>query len=1150
MDPMTTIKERAVSLNEEMYVTKRDGKREIVSFDKILNRIKKIGQEAHMKLNYTTLVMKVIDQLYDGISTTKIDELSAEQCASMASIHPDYNTLAGSIIISNHHSNTSQSFVEVMSKLYHFEDKHGKQSPLISEETFQHIIDNADIFDKMCCYNRDYLIDYFGFKTLERAYLMKINNKIVERIQHMWLRVSIGIHGDNMDRIKETYDLMSQKYFTHATPTLFNSGTPRPQNSSCFLLAMESDSIEGIYNTLKDCALISKWAGGIGLHIHNVRASGSHIRGTNGSSNGIVPMLKVFNNTAKYVDQCLDPETLVYTKRGVIPIKSIIIGDEVVTDDGQYYEIGKVLDNQYTGDFYTLEVQDSSGPIKMTDMHPLWCIQNPDNQDGYHMKNMLDKKMIAPDFIEVKKINKNDYIGFPIPKYEKDISEYTEDDCYFYGIFINSIVHQNAFINSKSDDPSIKLYIPMLKTKIIQFVEDYLNSYAIPFKNRNEKMVFTSFGMQNLLIFEWERCNRFKFTYEMFYEGVPALLHLPKPKLLKLIQGVLELKISSINENYYVINNVKGSNIFDHLRYMLLRLGVLTSGDNNMFQISINDFNRILQIDVTLPYKPNDYFQYNDTLFSKVTKNTFVIDYSGRVIDIEVDNADHHNFLTQNGLVKNGGGKRNGSFAIYLEPWHADVEIFLQMRKNHGDEELKARDLFYALWIPDLFMERIKADGQWTLMCPDECPGLSDVYGDAFVELYTKYEQEGKGRCTMKARDLWFQVLDAQMETGTPYLVYKDAANKKSNQQNVGTIKSSNLCSEIIQYSDENETATCNLASIALPSFIDTTDPANPTIDYDKLHEVTKVVTYNLNQVIDVNYYPTEKTRRSNMRHRPIGIGVQGLADVFMLLNLPFTSDEAKKINHRIFETIYHGAVEQSCQMALEYGAYETFEGSPASEGKLQFDLWNVTPNLPGEKSRYDWDNLKKYVQMYGLRNSLLLAPMPTASTSQILGNNECIEPITSNIYNRRTIAGEFILANKYLMKDLIQLDLWNEKVKNNIIANNGSVQHIEAIPPEIREKYKTVWEIPMRTLIDMAADRGAFVCQSQSLNLWLEDPNYNMLTSMHFYAWSKGLKTGIYYLRRRGRHQAQQFTIEPEKKNLGGGQIYEEDEVCEMCSA
>lgn len=790
---------RSDSLNEEMYVTKRDGKREIVSFDKILNRIKKIGQESNMKLNYTTLVMKVIDQLYDNISTTKIDELSAEQCASMASIHPDYSILAGSIIISNHHRNTAPSFVEVMTQLYHFKDKHGEQSPLIAEETFQIIQDHQDVLESMCDYSRDYLIDYFGFKTLEKAYLLKIDKRIVERIQHMWLRVSVGIHGNNLTLVKETYDLMSQKYFTHATPTLFNSGTPRPQLSSCFLLAMESDSVEGIYNTLKECASISKWAGGIGLHIHNIRASGSHIRGTNGFSNGIVPMLKVFNNTAKWIDQ--------------------------------------------------------------------------------------------------------------------------------------------------------------------------------------------------------------------------------------------------------------------------------------------------------------------------------------------------------------GGGRRNGSFAIYLEPWHADVEMFLQMRKNHGDEELKARDLFYALWIPDLFMERIKSDGQWTLMCPDECPGLSDVYGEAFNELYTKYEEAGKGRVTMKARDLWFQVLDAQMETGTPYLVYKDAANKKSNQQNVGTIKSSNLCSEIIEYSDANETAVCNLCSLALPSFVDCTDPEHPTINYEKLHKVTKVCTNNLNKIIDINYYPTEKTRVSNMRHRPIGIGVQGLADVFMLLNLPFMSDEAKKVNHRIFETIYHGAVEKSCEMAEEFGPYETFAGSPASKGKLQFDLWNVSPTLAGEEARYDWTALKERVQQHGLRNSLLLAPMPTASTSQILGNNECIEPITSNIYNRRTLAGEFILTNKYLMKDLIQLDLWNEKMKNNIVANNGSVQHIESIPQEIREKYKTVWEIPMRTLIDMAADRGAFICQSQSLNLWLEDPNYSMLTSMHFYAWSKGLKTGIYYLRRRGRHQAQQFTIEPEKKDLGS-QIYEEEEVCEMCSA
>jgi len=777
------------SADSEMFVQKRNGQKEIVSFDKILNRIKTMGQDVGIQINYTTLVIKVIDQLYDGISSSKIDDLLAEQCASLASTHPDYSVLAGRIAVSSHQKNTTSSFQEAMTTLYEYKDKHGLSHPIITKELFDITNDYTLMLEAMIDYNRDYLIDYFGFKTLERAYLMKVDGKTVERPQHMWLRVAIGIHGKNIDRVKETYDLMSQKYFTHATPTLFNAGTNKPQLSSCFLLAMEQDSMEGIYNTLKDCAMISKWAGGIGLHIHNIRAKGSHIRGTNGQSSGLVPMLRVFNNTAKFVDQ---------------------------------------------------------------------------------------------------------------------------------------------------------------------------------------------------------------------------------------------------------------------------------------------------------------------------------------------------------------GGKRNGSFAIYLEPWHADVEAFLQMRKNHGDEELKARDLFYALWIPDLFMERVKADGSWTLMCPDECPGLADIYGDDFVALYKKYETEGRGRTTMKARQLWFQILDAQMETGTPYILYKDACNRKSNQKNLGTIKSSNLCSEIVQYSDEKESAVCNLASIALPSFIS----ADGTFDFEKLHAVARVVTYNLNRVIDVNYYPTEKTRRSNIRHRPIGIGIQGLADLFMILGHPFTSDEARELNRQIFETIYHAAVEESCSLSRTEGAYETFVGSPASSGELQFDLWNIDPG----QSRYDWSTLKSDVMKYGLRNSLLLAPMPTASTSQILGFNECIEPITSNIYSRRTLAGEFILANKYLMKDLLNLNLWNEKIKNNIIANHGSIQHIDLIPDDIKEKYKTVWEIPMRGLIDMAADRGAFVCQSQSLNLWLEDPNYNSLTSMHFYSWSKGLKTGIYYLRRRGRHQAQQFTIEPERGNGEG--VEEEQEICEMCSA
>ena len=820
----------------EMRVVKRNGKFETIGFDKILKRVKTIGSEAGIKLNYTTFVMKVIDQLYDGIPTTKIDELTAEQCASLSVQHPDYATLASRLIISNHHKNTSSSFFSVMKKLYNYKDIHNTHTPIINKQFFETIETNKDVFDKMIVHERDNLIDYFGFKTLERAYLMKINGTIMERPQYLWLRTAIGIHGDNIEKVKKSYDLMSQKYFTHATPTLFNAGTPKPQLSSCYLLSLEKDSITGIYNTLSDCAQISKWAGGIGLHIHNVRAKGSHIRGTNGTSNGIVPMLKVFNNTARYVDQ--------------------------------------------------------------------------------------------------------------------------------------------------------------------------------------------------------------------------------------------------------------------------------------------------------------------------------------------------------------GGGRRNGSFAIYIEPWHADIEDFLEMKKNHGDEEMRARDLFYALWISDLFMERVKTNGKWTLMCPDECPGLSDVYGDEFVKLYTDYENKNKGKKQVDARDLWYQILDSQMETGTPYILYKDACNKKSNQKNIGTIKSSNLCTEIIEYSDDKETAVCNLASVGLSKFV----KQDKSFDYIKLHEVTKVVADNLNKVIDINFYPTEKTKNSNLRHRPIGIGVQGLADVFALMDIPFHSNEAKEINKLIFETIYHASLEQSMELSKEryyiveekrysktvidtsvydlfneheknmwklmddkkttVGSYSTFEGSPLSHGIFQFDMWNVTPT----PDRYDWNKLREDIKTYGVRNSLSVAPMPTASTSQILGNNECFEPFTSNLYSRRTLAGEFVIVNKYLMKELIELKLWNDEMKTQIISNNGSIQKINTIPQHVKDKYKIVWEIPMKHIIEMAKDRGAFICQSQSLNLWIEEPNYKKLTSMHFYSWEAGLKTGIYYLRRKAKHQAQQFTIEPEKKNTNNTNVTtsnsEQEEICEMCSA
>jgi ribonucleoside-diphosphate reductase alpha chain len=1145
---------------DEMYVTKRNGSSEIVSFDKILQRIKKLGKEAHfgkeadIKINYTALVMKVIDQLYDGISTTKIDELSAEQCASMASTHPDYNVLAGRIAVSNLHKNTTDSFVNAMTQLYSYQDKHDKQSPLVSQELYDIVLKYPLEIENMCDYERDYLIDYFGLKTLERAYLTRVNQAIVERPQHMWLRVSIGIHGDNLERIKETYDLMSQKYFTHATPTLFNAGTPHPQLSSCFLLSMESDSIEGIYNTLKDCALISKWAGGIGLHIHNIRASGSHIRGTNGSSNGIVPMLKVFNNTAKYVDQCVNPETIIYTTQGPKQIQHCLAGEtEIYNLNGDVEIIQNVLEHSYDGEILEIETMHSIRPLQITPEHPIYALRGQKKGLNYKViKNRLEKKICNFEWVDAKELTRDDMIVYPIPKFDKDISIISEDDCYVYGV----ILGDGSMSNSTDTSGYVSLHT-INKRHIIDFLVNYFISRVVDYRIDVEG---------NTTRIRWNRCIHLPFRYNDFYDENKEKrmqyrwLNLPIEKSKYILKGLLDTDGCSNNE--LVFDNTS-YNLIESVRFLAMKMGVLTSGrvgqshETDRGTIEHKKISYCLRIPKTqdicdlmkIQYDDKQFFKFmrhGDILLSRI-QNINVSAYTGVLYDLQM--GKQHDYLLHNGLVHNGGGKRNGSFAIYLEPWHADIENFLQMRKNHGDEELKARDLFYALWIPDLFMERVKADGQWTLMCPDECPGLADVYGDEFKELYMKYEASGKGRRAVKARELWFQVLDAQMETGTPYLCYKDAANRKSNQQNVGTIKSSNLCSEIIEYSDKDESAVCNLASLALPAFVNVSNPDSPFIDYDKLHEVTKVVTYNLNKVIDVNYYPTEKTERSNLRHRPIGIGVQGLADVFMLMNVTFTSDDAKLINKRIFETIYHAAVERSCEIAEIEGPYETFAGSPASRGQLQFDLWNVDPSAT--EQRYDWLSLKLKVQKHGLRNSLLLAPMPTASTSQILGYNECIEPITSNIYNRRTLAGEFILANKYLMNDLIRLELWNEKIKNNIIANHGSIQHIDVIPQEIREKYKTVWEIPMRTLIDMAADRGAFICQSQSLNLWLEDPNYNTLTSMHFYSWSKGLKTGIYYLRRRGRYQAQQFTIEPEKKDISGN-IYEEheDEICEMCSA
>ncbi len=784
-----------------MFVVKRDGEQEAVKFDKITARIQYLCEGLDPQhIDPSRVALKVIEGLYDGVTTQELDDLASEIAATMTTRHPDYALLAARIGVSNLHKNTRESFSETMSDLYHYVNpKTGENAGLVADDVYAVIQKHATVLDAAMNHERDFLLDYFGFKTLERSYLLKLNNKIVERPQHMLMRVAVGIHGEDLKSALETYDLLSERWFTHATPTLFNAGTPKPQMSSCFLITMKDDSIDGIYDTLKTCAKISQSAGGIGLSVHNVRATGSYISGTNGTSNGIVPMLRVYNDTARYVDQ--------------------------------------------------------------------------------------------------------------------------------------------------------------------------------------------------------------------------------------------------------------------------------------------------------------------------------------------------------------GGGKRKGAFAVYLEPWHADIHSFLDLRKNHGKEELRARDLFYALWIPDLFMQRVEEEGQWSLFCPHEAPGLADCWGEEFVALYTRYEQEGRARQTVPARELWMSILEAQIETGNPYMLFKDACNRKSNQQNLGTIKSSNLCTEIVEYTAPDEVAVCNLASLSLPAFV-----KDGKFDHQRLYEVTQVVTRNLNKIIDRNYYPVPEAKNSNLRHRPIGIGVQGLADVFILLRMPFESDEARALNRDIFETLYFSACTASKDLAIVEGPYETYAGSPASKGQLQFDLWNQVPS-----DRWDWQGLKAEIKQHGMRNSLLIAPMPTASTSQILGNNECFEPYTSNIYTRRVLSGEFIVVNKHLLRDLVSLGLWNDDLKNQLLTNNGSIQNIEGIPKEFKELYKTVWEIKQRALIDMAADRGAFICQSQSLNLFVDQPSYAKLTSMHFYSWKQGLKTGMYYLRTRAAADAIKFTVE--KQSLQGNSStemteaealacsLENPEACEACS-
>ncbi len=1496
-----------------MRVLKRNGKYESVSFDKVITRISVLC-EIIPKLTMVEpveIAQKVCAHIYDGVKTTELDELAAEICTQKMINQPEYGMLASRIIISNNHKNTSPSFSEAITKLYNNKDPNGLSAPLVSDKVYNFVMDNANKLNTVIDYTRDYDFDYFAFKTLEKAYLLKVNGKVIERIQHLFMRVAVGLHSDNIKECIETYELTSKKYFTHATPTLFHSGTPHPQLLSCFLLGVD-DSVEGIYKSIADCALISKWAGGIGVHVHDVRSENSVIRSTNGKSNGLVPMLKVFNDVARHINQCFTPETWVYGKFGPKQMKDCVIGEELYTVDGSLKEILQVSINQVDKEILSIKSEQSIFPTKVTKEHQLY------------VKHDINSE---PEYINASELKIGDYMGFP-ENYDSIIySDYTETELLIYGKILSSggiNKENNVSLNLFKDDTNTAEIINYLLSKNIDISLTHNT-------NIDNELI------KNIVNLKWNASN-FIFKQPDFYNENgemkirEELLYYENKYLYSLYRGLFPLKKADL---LYFCTNKQNVYLIQQVKHILNKLNISFHCEVDADNQNENDWHYIPLIYINVV---NYGLKYINNIHSNGL-NWYPIteinteNYSGDVYDFNM--RDNHNYLTELGIVHNSG-KRNGSFAIYLEPHHPDILGFLEAKKNHGDENSRARDLFYGMWISDLFMERVKANETWSLICPNKCKGLSNVYGEEYKRLYLEYEKDPSNIIKqLPAMDIWKEILKSQMETGTPYICYKDAANLKSNQQNYGTIKSSNLCvapetliltdngykqisnlkdkvvniwngyewsnvivkktgnnaklitvelddgsvlectpehkfhiningqtniidasqlkpnmtlidfslpiinnnddfnnsmyadgyliggdladdslgenavfkfpvntsiknklnwfaglcdanadtinkgiltiysyykneikklkyflqtcginsklnilktshsleiygydlnrlitmgfkpkeidlsksidnnnkliikikniidnnrisdtycftepkrhtgifngiitgqcTEIIEYSDSKEYACCTLASISLPSFIvdfDFTSIKNikiysksnckfcdmsktylksygldyeeilldnpdergeffeklnenscqgdtcsindirfktvpqifindkhiggfaelykhfkPKFNYQKLIDVTRVATNNLNKIIDINFYPVPETQLSNKRHRPLGLGVQGVADLFAKFRCAFDSDEARELNKNIFACIYYAACVKSNEIAKEYGeiireiqmnpnsaskysdvfieelkisecqgSYSSFLGSPMHKGKFQFDLWNVKPvseinNSCVENIKLDWETLRNNIMKYGMRNSLLVAPMPTASTSQILGNNECIEPFTSNIYSRGTLAGQFLIINKYLLDDLIRLKLWNNELKDEILLNNGSVAKCKNIPDIIRNTYKVAWDLKMRSLIDLAADRGPYVCQSQSLNLWIEDPDINKLTSMHFYAWSRGLKTGIYYLRRRAVSKAQSFTIDPTKtKKIKTEE--KEDEGCLMCSA
>ena len=1416
-----------------MKIKKRNETLENLSFDKIVYRLKKLANDKTLgslkTIDTDIIAQKVVSTIYDGVSSTELDEEAARIAISMTE-NLEFSKLASRLVISNTHKNTTECFSEVMEKLYGNVDTNNNAAPILADDIIALVRQYKDILNETIDYSRDYLFDYFGFKTLEKSYLMKINDKIVERPQHLYMRVAIQVHKDDIDNIIKTYHLISQHYFTFASPTMFNAGSRLQNLSSCFLIGT-NDSIGGIYKTISDCAQISKVGGGIGVHINNIRSKGSVIRGTNGHSDGIIPMLKVYNSTCLYVNQCFTPDTWVYSKDGPKQMKDITTNDNLITIDGTFKKVNEVIKNNVNKEIMEIRATNTLFPVKVTKEHELYLLKNQKNITNYSViKNRLEKGIIKPDFYNTSELTENDLVGFPIPKYELDNDMNDLDYYKFYGIMLG-----DGHICNERNEFGVTLDNET-KSDLKDFIKKYLDKKNIHYQECNSET-----DCSNI---RWSGHESLNLTRNMLYDLdnqkiiKQDFLHLPKNKIMKILEGLLRSDESNLKELAF---NSASQTLIMQMRYLLLRIGVLTSGC-----VKDNITTKTLSYYLRIPKHPNlssifkfkddckyfKYFEWNGMLWGGI-HSINKIQYEGEVYDFNM--IDNHNYLTDMGLVHNSG-KRKGSFAMYLSPEHPDIFEFLDLRKNQGSEEMRARDLFLAMWISDLFMKQVEEDGDWYLMDPDECPGLPDCYGEEYEELYWRYVEQGKYKKKVKAQAIWMKMLESQIETGTPYMLYKDKCNKMSNQKNIGTIKSSNLCvapetmvltsngyykikelenqevniwngqeftkttiqktgenqelikvklsngselectpyhkfyiaiekkqtqypvikqiearnltkdmklinseypiikgglsnfpypyehglfsagetleselpvnlkpkfdvpinnniniklrwleglcdgnicksdklngiqiaskhknflenikyllqtlgcdpknvlvenkcqtsyrllitswdvvtlyklgfsprileisrvypknntkkwirvneiiktnriadtfcfkeekrgmgifngiltgqcAEVLLYSDDKQYAVCNLASIALPKYVEIdTVTKLPFYNHEKLFEIAKNIVLPMNNVIDFNYYPVPETRKSNLAHRPIGVGIQGLSCTFIKMRYPFDSEEAKKLNKEISETIYFALLTGSMELAKKDGPYSTFKGSPMSEGKFQFDLHAEYNNIDLKdyiSGRWDWETLRKDIMKFGIRNSTLTTCMPTASSAALMGNTESFEPFDSCIFKRRVLSGEYIVANKYLVKDLTELKLWNKDLKDQIIAYNGSIQEIDIIPDNIKELYRTVWEIKMKDFIQMSSERSPFICMTQSLNLFMASPTIKKLTSMHFYGWKAGLKTGIYYLRSKASSSASKFTIDPamekkikEKQKKGKSLTKKEEAAVLMCS-